>query len=670
MISFKKYRLLLVMCLIAGQLQAAITKIEITKTESYKNGVSFGEAGPYERVYGRAYGEVDPLSPFNEIIQDIKLAPRNAHGHVEYVSDIILLRPVNMAKSNGILYLSLPNRGNAFPVDDYLLTRGYTIVWAAWQGDVLPGNNRVLLKVPVAAENGKSITGRHRVELPVKKNTATLPLGFGYFNGESHHSYETVTLDNSGAVLTKREHETDPKVVIPSGDWAFADCSETEFPGKPSTTKISLKGGFEPKYLYELIYTAKDPLVLGLGFAVVRDMGSFLRYNSYDEAQNKNPLLNAELKNPVKTTLMQGVSQCGNFVRTFLQLGFNQDENGKIVFDGVNPHIGTRRISLNIRFARPGGGAGQRNDHLYPGNEPPFSWDKTTDPNSGITGGILDRCIATNTCPKIIQTFSSSEYWQLRASQRTTDALALKDLEIGPNVRIYLFNGTQHTPYSFPDPVSGFKTNGNSYYPQLRALIVALEKWVTEGKEPPANCYSRIDNGTLVLPEKMNWPDIPGVEFNGLVNKGAMIDFGPDFNMKDASGKLREPPVEVKGKDYPILVPQVNGDGNEIGGVQNIAMQVPLGTYTGWSLCGENYGKGDLNGLNGMFIPFKKTKAERIQSGDPRLSLEERYGTHQNYVKAVQKAAESLVKKGFLLPMDAQAAVDEAEKSDILLNSK
>ncbi len=658
--------ILILFILCSFRLSAAISRIEITKTEPYKNGQSFGEVGPYEKVYGLAYGEVDPLSALNEIIQDIKLAPRNAHGLVEYVSEVIFLRPVNQSKNSGILFLSLPNRGNVFPIDDYFLSRGYMVVWTAWQGDVLPGNNRVTMKVPVATENGKSITGRHRVEFPVKKNTTTLALGFGYFNGDSHHSYETVSLNNADAVLTKREHETDPKIVIPNKEWAFSDCTDTPFPGKPSTTKVSLKGGFEPKYLYELIYTAKDPLVLGLGFAAVRDIASFLKYQTSDNSGNKNPFLTAEGTNPVKASLMQGVSQCGNFVRTFLQLGFNQDENGKMVFDGVNPHIGTRRISLNIRFARPGGGAGQRNDHLYPGNEPPFAWDVTTDPNSGITGGILDRCIATNTCPKIVQTFSSTEYWQLRASQRTTDALGKTDIPVGPNARIYTIAGTQHTPYSIPDPVSGFQTNGNSYAPQWRALIVALEEWVTKGKQPPANCYPRIDDGTLVLPENLKWPAIPGVDYNAMVNKGSVIDFGKDFNMTDASGILREPPVELKGKDYPILVPQVDADGNEIGGIRNVAVQVPLGTYTGWSLCTENYGKGDLNGLNGMFIPFKKTKAERVEANDPRPSLEERYRTHQNYVAQVKKATESLVKQGFLLPEDAAAAVVEAEKSNVL----
>lgn len=645
---------------------AKITRIEILKTEIYKNGQKFGEIGAYEKLTGLVYGEVDPSTSLNSIIQDIELAPSNTNGNVEYISEIIILRPVKRENNNGVLFLSLPNRGNVFPVDDYYLSRGYMVLWTAWQGDVLSGNNRVTLKVPVATKKGETIIGTHRAEYQVRKQTATLPLGFGYYNGNSHHSYLTASLDNSTAVLTRRVREADEKTEILKSEWAFSDCSKTEFPGTPDAGKISVIGGFDSKYLYELIYQAKDPLVLGLGLAVIRDVTSFLKNETADSFGNSNPFLTDDNKNPLKTALMQGVSQCGLFTRTFIHLGFNQDENGKIVFEGVNPHIGPRRISLNIRFARPGGGGAQRNDHTFPSFEPPFTWGITHDPHSGITGGLLERCISSNTCPKIIQTFSSSEYWQLRASQRTTDALGQQDIKIHPNVRIYLFAGTQHSAFSYPDPVSGFQTNGNPYNLQLRALIVALEKWVLKDIEPPASSYPRIGDNSLVLPENLNWPTIPEVNYNAVINKGNLLNFGPKYNIKDVSGILSEPPVEIEGKEYPILVPQVNSDGNEIGGVQNINQQVPLGTYTGWSLCLEQFGEGDLNGLNGMFIPFKKTKENRLADKDPRLSIEERYGSHSKYVELVKIAAKKLVENGFLLQKDANAKIKKAEESDVL----
>lgn len=653
--------------------EARIVRIEVTKTELYSDGKVFGMAGQYQRIYGRAYGEVDPAVSYNKIIQDLQLAPRNSRGMVEYVSEFILLRPKDMSKSNGLLFLSLPNRGNAFPADTALLNRGYVYVWCAWQGDVLSGEsyggNRVTMKVPVATEHGKEITGKLREEYQVMQPTKTLNLSSSLFTGMTHYSYETVSLDNTGLVLTKRVHEADPRMPVPNTDWAFSDCGTIAFPGAPNATKISLKDGFDPNYIYELIYTAKNPLVLGLGFATIRDLASFLRTEQRDEAGNVNPLLpDAQAPMPIRAAILQGISQCSNFCRTFLQLGFNQDEKARKVFDGVNAHIGPRRISLNVRFGRPGGGGMQREDHLFPGNEPPFSWDKRLDPVSGITGGILEKCMASNTCPKVMQTLSSTEYWQSRASLTTTNSHGTKDLPIPAVVRIYLLSGTQHTAFRTTDPMTGFTTNDNPHTQTLRALLIALERWVLKGVEPPNSTQPTITEGTLVKPDKKSsgWPDIPGVPYTGLVNNRPLLDYGPLFDMHFISGRLREPPKLLPFKKYVVLVPKVDKDGNEIGGVRDVMIRVPLGTYTGWSVRKAGYGEGELASLNGMFVPFKKTKAERIAAGDPRLSLEERYKDHHGFVDAVTKACNDLVEEGFLLPEDARQIIADAEKNDVL----
>ncbi|MDJ1501423.1 alpha/beta hydrolase domain-containing protein [Xanthocytophaga agilis] len=653
--------------LLSITLRAEIVKILITKTEPYENGRLFGTIGSYEKVYGQIVGEVDPKHTLNRIIQDIDLAPKNAREKVEYISEFILLRPKDNNRNNGILFLSLPNRGNVFPPDTTLLKRGYVYLWCAWQGDVLAGNNRLTMKVPVATENGKEITGMLRTEYQVLEPTQTLNLSSGAFSGNTHHSYETISLDNRGLVLTKRIHEADTRVSIPNTEWAFSDCSVVPFPGTPSTTQISLKEKFDPNYIYELIYIAKNPLIMGLGFAAIRDIVSFLRYQTQDQSGNSNPLITGT-SIPIRATILQGVSQCSNFARTFLHLGFNQDENLKQVFDGVNAHIAPRRISLNVRFGRPGGGGLQHEDHLFPSNEPPFTWDVHYDPVSGITSGILEKCIQTGTCPKVIQTLSSSEYWQLRASLPTTDSYGKKDLVLPPNVRIYHFAGTQHTPYGITDKSSGFMTNPNSYIPYLRAILISLEEWIVTGKTPPESVYSTIAKGTLVSPDQKStgWPKIPKVPYSGLVNKIPLLDFGPGFTTKYTTGILREPPKIIPGKNYTVLVPKVDPDGNELDGIRNITIRVPLGTYTGWSIRQKGFGEGDLASLSGMFIPFAKTKQERITSGDPRLSLEERYGSHEGYVSAVRKAAEELVKAGFLLPEDAQNEITKAEQSDTL----
>lgn len=666
--------LFLAFFLICPPSAARIVRFYVAKTEPYMNGTNFGTAGSYLRISGMAYGEVDPANPLNSIIQDIQLAPRNNEGRVEYISDFVILRPADMTKCNGLLFLSLPNRGNAFPADTVLLGRGYIYFWCAWQGDVLAGGNRMIMKVPYAGDNGNEITGILRTEYQVSSAVNTLNLSSGFFTGQTHYSYETTSLDNSEFTLTKRILESDPRLPVPANEWAFSDCSRARFPGVPNTTKISLKDGFDPNYIYELIYTAKNPLVMGLGFSAIRDVSSFLKNELKDDEGFPNPLVGeGGATNPVKAAVMQGISQCSNFARTFLFLGFNQDEKGLKVFDGINAHAGTRRISLNVRFGRPGGGGLQREDHLFPGNEPPFTWGNEYDEISDITGGILEKCIGSGNCPKIMQTISSSEYWQLRASLTTTDSYGRKDLKLPDNVRIYLFSGTQHSPATGANQISGFAQNHNSYNPYLRALVVALEKWVLEGKEPPGSSYPTIASKTLSSSDRdsIGWPDIPGVPFNGKVNELPLLDFGPQYNFRSVTGILtKQPPGIISGQVYKTLVPRVNRDGNEIAGVRGIDIRVPLGTCTGWSLRRDGYGKGDLSSLNGMFIPFKETRKERIEAKDPRPSIKERYGSHEKYVQAVKKAAEELVGEGFLLPEDALAETEKAEKSNILKELK
>lgn len=656
--------------LVSVSLKAVVTRVVVTKTESYLENKKFGHAGSYLRLTGQFYGEVDPEDPLNSVIQDINLAPVNERGMVEYVSDFVILRPVDMEKSNGLLFLSLPNRGNIFPADSVLLSRGYIYLWCAWQGDVLRGGNRLTMRVPYASVNGDEVAGILRTEFQVNTETRTLDLSSGFFSGQTHHSYETVSIDNSGSRLTRRVLESDPREPVPNTEWAFSDCSKLRYPGVPNPGKISAANGFQPGYIYELIYMAKNPLVLGLGFAAVRDITSFLRNETEDELGYLNPLTDkGKDANPVKVAVMQGVSQCSNFTRTFLFLGFNQDEEGRQVFDGVNAHIGTRRISLNVRFGRPGGGGLQREDHLFPGNDPPFTWSTEYDSISGVTGGILGKCAETGTCPKIMQTLSSSEYWQLRASLTTTDSRGLRDLEIPENVRIYLFAGTQHTPSESADQASGFPMNPNSWQPYLRALLVRLEQWVMDDLEPPPAAYPTLATGTLVSPgiSSTGWPAIPGIPYNGKVNELPLLDYGPEYDFRNVTGILRlEPPQPKTEEYYRTLVPKVDRDGNETGGIRGINIRVPLGTHTGWALRREGYGKGDLSSLNGMFIPFKKTKKDRKETSDPRKSLQERYKTHERYVEEVRKAAGELVIEGFLLPDDARTEIEKAEKSSVL----
>jgi Alpha/beta hydrolase domain len=663
-----------VLVLDASPVEARITRIVIQNTVSPAfGGASFGAAGPYEQLDGVAYGEVDPRDALNAIIQDIALAPRNARGMVEYAMDISILKPIDMARGNGTLLYDVVNRGNKVATtrinipmpgspgagDGFLQSRGTTIVWSGWQGDLTAGGGRLTLRVPVARNaDGSPITGRVRMEYDPEKAGSTQPLGARFSAG-----YEPVSLDNASAVLTARVHQDDARVIIPNDQWAFADCSSTPFPGVAASRTICLKDGFDTDHIYELTYEAKDPLVLGLGFAATRDLVAFLRHGGSDP---QNPLGSA-----IRSTLLHGSSQSGRYARGFLSLGFNQDEDGRIVFDGMNPNISPARIALNLRFAQPGRDSGlQHIEHHYPGTDAPVTWLPTPDPITGELHGLLDRCTATKTCPKIIQTVTDTEYWQRGMSLNTADATGARDLEIPGNVRIFHMTGSQHTG-SVPGaaPAKGIcqlLSSPASYHYTLRALMVALQDWVTEDKEPPASRYPSIAAGTLVAPDPatFGFPKIPGLKFTAMHNPRTVFDRGAQFNAADLSAVMTEPPVAKR--DLVVLMPKVDADGNGVDGVRPVALQAPLGTYLGWNYRAGGFGEGDLCDNTGGFIPFAATKAERLASGDPRLSLEERYGTHGGYVTAVKKAADALVAERLMLPEDVAGAVAIAQASKVL----
>ena len=665
----------------APAVTSRVVRLQITRREPFAGGIPFGTTGPYEKLVGTAYLELDPSDPHNTIVQDVKLAPRNGQGMVEYSTDVYILKPVDLRRGNGVLLYDVVNRGNKValgfnagaPVnndpegagDGFLERRGYTIVWSGWQADVLPGGGRLTMRVPVARHpDGSTITGTVRAELIVNAVTDTLNLSSGSFTGLRHASYETASLDNATATLTRRRREADPRVPVPNSDWAFADCTSTPFPGTPSTTKICLRNGFQPDLIYELLYTAKNPLVLGLGFTATRDVVSFLRNAPADGPGTPNPL-----GGPVRAALMYGASQSGRFMRSFLDLGFNQDAMGRIVFEGIIPHIATGRIPLNLRFGQPGRAYGQHEDHLYPGFESPLTWGPVTDPLARRTAFLLARCRQQGACPKIMQTVTATEYWQGRMSLNTTDALGQRDIPIPGNVRVYLFASTQHGPAAVPARgICQQLSNPNPARETARALLVALARWVRGGGEPPPSQIPTLRDGTLVRSNQgsIGWPDIPGVKYTGAPNALTLLDFGPQLSSRNISGIVREPPVVVAGRDYVVLVPKVDADGNEIAGVRSTMIQAPLGTHTGWNLRRAGFAEDELCGLTGSYIPFARSKAERIAKGDPRPSLEERYGSHDGYVEAVRRAAGRLVAGGFLLPEDAARLIREARDGSVL----
>jgi hypothetical protein len=688
----------------ASQVDARIVRLEILRTEPAFGGQSFAVVGPYERIFARAHGEVDPAHEANTIIQDLALAPRNARGLVEYATDVEILRPVDMARGNRVLLFEVVNRGNKLAVnsfndavpggvpernalsgagDGFLFREGYTLVWFGWQADVLLGASRVTLNVPIARNaDGSPITGVVRAELTTTQPVKTLNLSSGWFTGLTHASYHTAQLDHRQAfadgfvpTLTVRMKEQAARMPIAPGAWRFGACPDGTAV-TPSETQICYPDGFQPGRLYELIYRAKDPRVLGLGFAATRDLGVFLRDEQRDDSGTANPVYRAEQR-----ALIVGTSQSGRMLRSFIQLGFNRGENGTRVFDAAYPHIGGGLLPLNLRFGQPGRAWGDQIDHLFPAYDFPFAYARQHDPLTGRTQGVLDRCNASDTCPKIFHVATALEVWEGRQSLGLTDPLGRHDIADPENVRTFIMASTQHgaSPLPLPSrPPFGNcqqQPNPNPQRETMRALLTALTQWTRDDIAPPASVVPRIAEGSLVAPHQVRFPAIPANAYGGVPREPVkalrvhnplhVLDFGPGYRAADTSGVITIEPPRAGTASYGVLVSQVDEDGNDIGGLRSVHLQVPLGTYTGWNLGRADRFEDGFCSLQGSFIPFAATKAEREATGDTRLSLEERYPNKDHYVAAIRAAADALVARRLLLRGDADRLIAEAMKDGV-----
>ncbi|MDR6537087.1 alpha/beta hydrolase domain-containing protein [Variovorax soli] len=672
-------------------------KLTISTTADYPG--SFGSVAGYEQLTGTLSGEVDPKDPKNAIIQDLELAPLNARGMVEYSADFVMLKPKDMGKANGVLRYDAPNRGNiltmpnlaANPSDAEYFERGYVWMFSAWQGDVPKSTpQRLTVTVPVAKnKDGSSITGPYATELIASVPTPSIALPGGVFNG-TMIPYAPASLDNTqpGYLLTRRVNETDPRVAIAPSDWKFASCdaAANPFPGTADPARVCLKGGFQPNQLYELQYIAKDPKVMGLGLAALRDTISFFRSAAADSAGTPNPLAGK-----IAHTIGQGTSQSGNAMKTFLHLGFNQRLDGGKVFDGIYAHVAARQTNINTRFAVPGGGGGLRTDHRAFGQTAPRGLAADyVDAVSGRSGGVMKRCTATATCPKFFLGLSGTEFWQLQGSPVLTDANGFADLAQPDNARIYYYASTQHgggtgglaTGIGF-NPAATVYPAGSmvDFADTFRALFVDMEDWVVKNTPPPASQVPKVADGTLVRPSQLlfptmaglSWPPaggtpaaIPAFAYLARYNGFPLLDYGPQYRPEDESGIPTIVPPSYMGKDYAILVPQVDpGTGLTRAGIRSVDVQAPLGTSLEFNYVATP-GIVDLANLTGSFIPFHKTEAARIAAGDTRPSIESLYGTQAGFVTAVTDAANSLVAQRFLLQRDADRRIQRAQANPVL----
>jgi len=638
------------MCaLVSSVAEAHVVRLRVERRELILDGRAFGAAGPYEKLVGKVDFGLDPALPRNGEIVDLKLAPRNSRGEVEASADFYMLKPVDPKRGNGRLFYEVGNRGgkamlatfqkaagSADPAteaqfgDGALMRQGFTLLWMGWQWDVPERPGTMRMEMPIATDNGKRITGlvRGNFILNERANTASVA-------DRAHKAYPALDPNSPDNLMTVRDDPTAKGQLIPHSRWRFVD---------PGT--VALDGGFEPGRIYDVVYRSADPRVVGIGLSGARDLISFLKYDT--SADNPTPGL--------RYAIGWGVSQSGRYLRHFLYQGFNEDEQGRKVFDGVFDQVGgAGRGSFNHRFGQASRDALQYFNILFPVDLFPFTDGPSTDPESGAIDSLLARAERTGTAPKVFHLLTNSEYFNRAGSLVHTDPTGTRDADLPANTRVYMIASAPHGPGPFPPAsnVGGGMTgravlNPLNYSPAVRALFRALDRWIVEDVAPPPSAYPRLADGTLTAPAKAGWPAVPGYQLPQQPLRAFHLNFGADWE----KGIVTVEPPEV-GKPFVVSVPAVDADGNVRAGIRLPDIAVPLATQAGWNYRDASIGAPDrLAGEIGSYIPFARTKAERDRSGDPRLSIEERYRNRDEYVGRFAVAAIDLVERGYLLADD------------------
>ena len=662
--------------------EARITRIEIIQQEIAFGGFAWPKVGQYEKIVGKAHGEVNPKDRRNSVIVDLELADTNERGNVTYSFNFYILKPVDLANGAHRVMYEPPNRGgktwNALgrvssgpngPNDpgaivdttvlanSFLMPRGYTMVWSGWED--LGGSLDDLVATAsfpiVTNPNGTPIVGPS-YEYIVTGGPSS-PLSYPAANPG----------DKASPRLTHRVHLNDAPERVPAfGTTACAAPATVCWEYNAAGTAISLRTpagvamNFINNDIYEFAYTAKDPKVNGLGFAAVRDWNAWLRYEKQDDYGNKNPLAG-----DIQKIYTEISSQPGRLLNDFRHLGFNEAENGKPVFDGHMQWIAAGNgLNMNYRFSQTGRTERNRQNHLYIEGRFPFANVMTHDPITRKTDSRYKKCEQTNTCPLGVEIYSANEYWVKTASLLHTDPAGSRDLPDSPYTRNYLMSSMQHGTgnannrgvcQQFQNPLSSSATQ--------RALFIALDEWATDKRKPPESRVPKLKDGTLVPPlpqEGMGFPDIPGVTYTGLMTTRYLFDYGHGFyetgiaSVNPPEFPFNTPSYQDDPRNGPIYrayVPKTDSDGNDIAGVRLADLRVPLATYTGWALRSGVWADDGCEAA-GQYIPFARTIADR-SNGDPRPSVAERYPSFEAYHGQVRRALEELVSERFLLCEDA-----------------
>ena len=632
--------------------RAEVTRVEIQSRSDVLVGRPFGAAGSYEKLLGKIHFSVDPRNPHNRNIADLEKAPRNAKGLVESSSDLFVLRPKDPARGNGIVLFDVLNRGNkqlltTFNLaqaavdphaaaefgDGFLLEQGFTLVAVGWE---ITPTGPVAHYPPVATDNGKAIAGWISNWFVLNEPAQVFDLHSSFWTG--FRSYPPIDRNDTRYRLTERQGFFGEPHLVPRDRWQFARVEN----GAPvaDSRYLSLPTRFRPGFVYELSYETKDPLVAGLGLAALRDAASYFKYSPNDVVK-------------ATSTVAYGASQTGRLLRTFLYEGFTIDERDRAAFDAIWIQIGGASLgSFNRRWVQPSEGG------FFTTSWFPFLYATTRDPATGKQDGLGAR-IPAGKHPKVFIVDSSSEYWDRgRAGALNHTSLDGRDVTLPDNVRVYHMTGAQHGVGRFPPAPNASSAQMGSMIdarPMMRALMADLAEWLRHGTPPPASRHARRADASLVRQDQVKFPEVPGVRWPYTV---------PGGFRSDLPGTLSKHPL-------PFFVPQVDADGNEIGGVRLPDVAVPLATHTGWSFRSEGVGVPDsLLFLTGSYIPFARTRVEREQRRDPRLSVEERYASRADYLRRVNVAARQLVQERFLLADDVPALVERAGTHwDLLLTA-
>jgi hypothetical protein len=667
---------LLFLTMFSAASPARVVRVEITSRTDIQDGKPFGNVGPYEKILGRVYFAVDPANLHNRQIVDLDKASRNAHGEVEFSADLYLLKPKDMAKGNQAVLFEVSNRGGRGILslvngregefgDGFLMRQGYTIAWVGWEFDLSSQGEHLRLSAPIAHDpDRKEIRGLVRTDFTPSEKRNDMPLGHILLGPDGGNSYPVDDPAGEKNKFTVRDTPTGDRKTIPRAEWSFAHVAAGKL--TPDPHYVHLNSGFVPGKIYELVYTAKNPAVVGVGLAAVRDFLSYLKYDPQATA-------------PVKRVYAVGISQSGRFLRHFLYQDFNADEKGRQVMDGVIAHVaGTGRGSFNHRFAQPSRDAQPMSSLFFPTDLFPFTDLPEKDPNTSEKAGLLDAATKSRTVPKIFYTNTSYEYWGRAASLIHTTADGKTDAPLAPSTRIYFLAGLEHFTVPFPpdnrvggnaDYTAQQKANPNPIQWYWRALITDMNDWVKDSKEPPPSTYPKIAEKTLVPFDRYRFPKIPGVNTPHEVSLAYLLNFqvrvvdvnlGKNGSVSPERKEVVEPPVI--GGVFNALVPQSDADGNDLGGVRLPELQVPLATYTGWNLRDPSIGASEQRvSFLGSWIPLAKTAEERKKSGDPRPSIAERYASQAEYMSKFEQAAKKMIEQRFLLQEDLPAILERGK---------